>query len=153
MDDPTTVHLAEMPAERFRRAVTYLDDTLRECQLVLLSPRSDAGDPGARDVRRLAEAVVPDLEEVRDLFRTGRLATDRDRLSFTCDLPARMALTIAHLQTHMVQLRTVARRGELLTESTPEVTALLAWIWDEVADQLNGRPPRPHPADAADRDN
>lgn len=136
MVDHTTVHLVDMPVERFRRAVTYLDDTLRECQLVLLSPRGEDADPAARDVRRLAEAVVPDLEEIRGLFRSGTLTTTGDLVSFTAEVPDITAMTIAHLQVHLVQIRLVARRGALLTEGDPEVTALLTWIWESVADQL-----------------
>ena len=54
------------------------------------------------------------------------------------------AATMTHLQMQLLQLRLLGRRGAILTQSDPEISQLLAWIWDESADQLHGRPPRPY---------
>lgn len=147
MDERITVRLDGLPAHLFHRAVTYLDDTLRECQLVLVGPPPSPDDRAAEDLHRLARALVPDIEEIRAAFRAGRFAVDGDRVSLHVTAAPALASTMIHLQSQIVQLRLVGRQGALMTESDPQVTALLAWIWDEAADQLHGREPRPFRGD------
>lgn len=147
MHDGITVRLDGLPAERFHRAVTYLDDTLRECQLILVGPPPAPEDRIGQDLHRLAQAVVPDIEEIRAVFRAGRLEVRGDRVSLHVTAAPVFAATMIHLQSQLVQLRLVGRQGALMTESDPEVTSLLAWIWDEAADQLHGREPRPYRGD------
>lgn len=134
------VVLAGLPRALFDEAVTYLADIMRECQLILVD-RSDGHDP---DLIELAEALVPDLEEVGELFRRGRHDVDEDRVSLELELHGGHIGTLVHLQMHLVHLRFLARRGTLLVASDPNVSKLLAWIWDETADQLHGRRPRPY---------
>ena len=131
------VVLAGMPSGLFDQAVTYLADIMRECQLILVDRVADH-DP---ELIGLAEALVPDLEEVGELFRKGRHEMAGDQVSLELDLHAGHLGTLVHLQMHLVQLRYLARRGTLLVASDPNVSKLLAWIWDETADQLHGRQP------------
>jgi hypothetical protein len=136
------VRLERLPAALLDQAITYLGDTLRECQLVLVDR-----DQGRRDdspLLTLAEALVPDLEEVRDVVRAADVRTEGDEVQIDLVLRLEHAATIAHLQMQLVQLRLLGRRGSLLVESDPEVTQLLAWIWEETADQIHGRTPRPY---------
>lgn len=142
MDEGITVRLDGLPADRFHRAVTYLDDTLRECQLMLVGPPPAPDDRAAQDLHQLARALVPDIEEIRAAFRSGTFEVEDDRVSLHVTAVPALASTMIHLQSQIVQLRLVGRRGALMTESDPEVTSLLAWIWDEAADQLHGREPR-----------
>ncbi len=140
---PRPVVLDGLPAERFRGGVTYLADVLRECQLVLVG--RDQGADSDPTLIGLAEGLVPDLEEMRDAFNAGTLATNPDgTIRFETTLGVAQSATLAHLQMQLVQLRLLGRAGGLLVESDPEVTELLAWIWDEAADQLHGRAPRLH---------
>jgi hypothetical protein len=151
MPEGVLVRLTGLPRQAFRAAVAYLEDTLRECQLVLVGPVPDAADRAATDLRRIAEALVPDLEEIRGVFQSATFTEDEGG-SLSCEVITSpgLAATLAHLQAHIVQLRFVGRTGgALLVESDPTVAALLTWIWDEAADQIHGRPPRPFPTDLA----
>jgi hypothetical protein len=137
------VVLDQLPATTFQAGVTYLADVLRECQLVLVG--SDQGSNPAPEVLALAEGLVPDLEEIGDLFEAGDLAAvDATTVRFRADAQVGQVGLLAHLQMQMVQLRLIGRRGNLMVRSDPQVTQLLAWMWDEAADQLHGRPPRPY---------
>lgn len=144
--DPRSVRdvvLDDLPASTFQAGVTYLADVLRECQLVLVG--SDQGADPAPDVLALVEGLVPDLEEIGDLFDAGEIdVRDGATLRFRAAAEVGQVGLLAHLQMQLVQLRLVGRRGNLMVRSDPQVTQLLAWIWDEVADQLHGRPPRPY---------
>ena len=146
MTDPhehRTIVLDALPPALFDRAVTYLGDVLRECQLVLVG-RSQGADTDPT-LSNLAEGLVPDIEEMRDALEAADMRDNPDgTLRFETVLEVSQAGTLAHLQMQLVQLRLLGRGGGLLVESNPEVTELLAWIWDEAADQLHGRPPRPH---------
>ncbi|MBX3312763.1 MAG: hypothetical protein KF906_00455 [Actinobacteria bacterium] len=146
MAEAVAVRLTGLPAQAFRTAVTYLEDTLRECQLVLVAPAADPADRVAVDLRRIAAAIVPDLEEIRAVFRSAAVVTEGPVVTLEMHSSPHLAVTLAHLQTHLVQLRFVGRSGGLLVESDPTTSALLTWIWDEAADQLHGRPPRPFPS-------
>jgi hypothetical protein len=136
------VRLEGLPSHLFEQAVTYLGDTLRECQLVLVD--RDQGRTDDASLLVLAEALVPDLEELRDVVRAAEVVIDGDRVRIDVDMRIEHAATIAHLQMQLVQLRLLGRRGSLLVESDPDVTQLLAWVWDEAADQIHGRTPRPY---------
>ena len=138
-----TVVLAGMPRQLFDEAVTYLADILRECQLVLVD-RSGSSHP---DLAKLAEALVPDLEEVGEMFRRGRHEMGSDQVDLELNLHAGHIGTLVHLQMHLVQLRYLARQGTSLVLSDPNVSKLLAWIWDETADQLHGRSARIYAAE------
>ncbi len=144
--DPHAVRevvLDQLPAATFQAGVTYLADVLRECQLVLLGS-DEEGDP-APDVLALVEGLVPDLEEIGDLFDAGDLAMrDEVTVCFRADAEVGQVGLLAHLQMQLGQLRLIERHGNLMVRSDPQVSQLLAWIWDEVADQLHGRPPRPY---------
>jgi len=146
MSDQRAEHLVVldgMPTELFRRAVTYLADVLRECQLVLVG-RAQGDDPEPT-ISGLAEGLVPDLEEVRDAFTSGTYELNADgTIRFQTVLAVTQAATLAHLQMQLVQLRLLGRNGGLMVEGHPDVTELLAWIWDEASDQLHGRAPRAH---------
>jgi hypothetical protein len=142
-DEPREVLLEGLPVERFRGAVTYLADVLRECQLVLVG--RDQGEETDQALSGLAEGLVPDLEQVRDAFVRGTYELDdQGLLRFRTTLEVAQAATLAHLQMQLVQLRLLGRGGGLLVESDPEVSELLAWIWDEASDQIHGRAPRRH---------
>ncbi len=149
MSDPFELRyvvLDRLPAVSFAAAVTYLADILRECQLVLVGRNQGAlTDP---TLAQLAEGLVPDIEEIRDVFEAGSLTTNDD--GSTClvaPIEVGQAGTLAHLQMQLIQLRLLGRRGGLLVRSEPDVSQLLAWIWDEASDQIHGRPARPyHPA-------
>lgn len=143
-DGVSDVTLADLPAEVFEHGVTYLADVLRECQLILID---GIGGPLASrlDVVALAKALVPDIEEVRDLFRVADITVSSDRVDVMITLKPSVAATLVHLQMHLVQLRFVECEGGILVTSDPEVIDLLRWIWDEVSEQLHGRTPRPHP--------
>lgn len=137
------VVLDHLPAATFRAAILYLDDVLRECQLVLSGhAQSDDVDP---TLVGLAEGIVPDIEELRDAFRAAELSVLEDgSLRMVGELEVGQSGTIAHLQVQLIQLRLLGRRGGLLLESDPQVTHLLAWLWEETADQLHGRDARPY---------
>lgn len=145
--DRSHVSLTGLPGQGFHRAVGYLEEILRECHLVLVAEVEDPSDRGAADLRRIAQAIVPDLEEIREVFRSGIVASEGPGVDLEIPYSPQLAVTLAHLQTHLVQLRILGRRGSLLVESDPTVSALLTWIWEEAADQLHGRPPRPYPSD------
>ena len=143
-EDLHEVYLEALPVNLFSRAVTYLADVLRECQLMLVDDQSDlspAIEPAALD---LVKALVPDLEEMRDLFRAADITVGADTVSIVARMPVSTVATMAHLQMQLVQLRFLARQGGMLVPSEPEVSKVLAWVWDEASDQLHGRPPRPY---------
>jgi len=140
---PQTVVLADLPAAVFSAAVTYLADVLRECQLVLVG--REQGSEVDPTLEGLAEGLVPDLEELRELFRAADVVGDDQVCSVEIPLSPADAALLAHLQMQLVQLRFVGRRGGLLVASDPEVTGFLAWVWDEAADQLYGRTARSFP--------
>lgn len=137
------VDIDRLPPVSFHAAVTYLADVLRECQLVLVA--ADQGLETDPNLDALARGLVPDIEEIADAFRAADVSTNPDgTIHLVGWLELRHAATVAHLQMQLVQLRLLGRRGGLLLESDPQITQLLAWIWDELADQLHGRPPRPY---------
>jgi hypothetical protein len=140
---PRPILLDHLPAETLGEAVTYLADILRECQLVLVGQlQGVVTDPA---LCLLAEGLVPDLEDVRDAFTAGSVtAHDDGSVRLEAELAPDQAGMLAHLQTHLIQLRLMGRRGGLMVRSDPEVTQLIAWIWDEASDQLHGRSPRPY---------
>lgn len=143
MNDRThEVVLEGLPVILFDSAVTYLADMLRECQLVLVD--IDQGATVDATMADLALGLVPDLEELRDLFRDAGITTDGRTYRVTLTMVPSVAATLAHLQMQLVQLRFIGRLGGLLVGSDPEVTQFLAWVWDEAADQINGRAPRPY---------
>ena len=141
MEDAVDVTLVGLPAVVVDQGITYLTDVLRECQLILI----DSARPTAAsllDVVALAKVLVPDLEEVRDLFRIADITVTGDRAEVRVALKPSMAATLVHLQMHLVQLRFVECEGGILVASDPKVIELLRWIWDEVSEQLRGRSPR-----------
>lgn len=144
--DPHAVRevvLDQLPAVTFQAGVTYLADVMRECQLLLVGG-DQVTDPGP-DVLALVAGLVPDLEEIGDLFDAGDLVMrDGTTVCFRTEAEVGQVGLLVHLQMQLVQLRLIGRRGNLMVRSDPQVTQLLAWIWDEVADQLHGRPPRPY---------
>lgn len=144
MTDPRSrvaVDLDQLPAATFRACVVYLDDVLRECQLVLVS--AEQGNESDPTLNALAAGLVPDIEEVGDAFRAAELTTNPDgTVHLQGTLEFNQSATLAHLQMQLIQLRLLGRRGGLLLESDPQVTQLLAWIWDELGDQIHGRAPR-----------
>ena len=134
------VVLAGLPSPLYDAARGYLGDVLRECHLVLLG--RDQGSSIDADLVALAEGMVPDLEELRDLFAKATV-TDVDGLrTLAVDLRATDAATLAHLHLQLTQLRFVDRRDGVLLPTDPEVAQLLAWVRDEAAEQLGGRPAR-----------
>lgn len=137
------VLLDTVPAEDFAEAVSYLADVLRECQLTLVGEVQ--GDPADEELVGVARALVPDLEELREIFRAAEITTEAGRTRIDAEMRMADAALLAHLQTHLVRLRHLGRSGTILVVSDPVITRLLAWVWDEAADQLHGRGPRPHP--------
>lgn len=130
-----------LPETSFREAVGYLDDALRECQLVVVA--EDQGHPTHPALSQVARALVPDIEEMRDAFVAATSTHNDDgSLRITGSLLVGQAGMVADLQVQLVQLRILGRRGDLLLESDPEVAQLLTWIWEAVLDQLAGRPAR-----------
>lgn len=137
------VVLAELPGPTFDAAVSHLADVLRECQLVLVGRGQGAEvDPELAD---LAAALLPDLEELRDLLRRATVERRDDRVRLEVDLAPADGALLAHVQVLLEQLRHVNRRGGLLATPAPEVTELLTWMWAEIADQLHGRTARTPP--------
>ena len=101
------VVLAGLPSPLYDAARGYLGDVLRECHLVLLG--RDQGSSVDADLVALAEGMVPDLEELRDLFAKATV-TDVDGLrTLAVDLRATDAATLAHLHLQLTQLRFVDR--------------------------------------------
>ena len=142
-DGVSDVTLVGLPPRVFEHGITYLADVLRECQLIVVDGLG--GSIASRlDVVALAKVLVPDLEEVRDLFRQAEVVPAGGRVDVTMTLKPSVAATLVHLQMHLVQLRFVECEGGILVSSDPQVIDLLRWIWDEVSEQLRGRPPRPH---------
>lgn len=142
--DPVPVVLDGVPADLLGSAVSYLSDVLRECHLTVV----DHGQGGAVDqeLLGLAVALVPDLEEVRDIFRSTDIVADGANVRLETELRLSDAALFAHLQTQLIHLRFVGRRGSMLVVGDPSITRFLAWVWDEAADQLHGRAARPYPA-------
>lgn len=135
------VVLDGLPEAAFQAAVGYLDDALRECQLVLVA--ESQGHSTDAGLSRVARSLVPDIEEVGDAFRAARSEIDDDgTLRLTGALALDQAALIADIQVLLVHLRTLSRRGDLLLESDPETAQLLTWVWEEISDQLAGRPAR-----------
>ncbi|HWJ98712.1 MAG TPA: hypothetical protein VNQ33_11175 [Acidimicrobiales bacterium] len=135
--------LEGLPEAAFRSAVGYLDDALRECQLVLVA--EGQGHETDAELSRVARSLVPDLEEVGDAFRAaGSQVRDDGTLRLAGALTVDQAALVADIQVLLVHLRILGRRGDLLLESDPEIAQLLTWVWEEVSDQLAGRPPRPY---------
>lgn len=138
------VVLAGLPARLYDDAVGYLGDVLRECHLVLVG--RDQGSGADADLVILAEGLVPDLEELRELFAVATVTEDDGRRTVAVDLRPTDAATLAHLHLQLAQLRFVDRRDGVLLPTDPEVARLLAWVRDEAAEQLAGRAPRPYRA-------
>lgn len=137
------VDLDRLPPETFRQVVVYLDDVLRECQLVLVS--QSQGRAVGTELADIASGLVPDIEEIGDAFRAAEATTNDDgTLHLVGALTANQASLIASLQLRLVQVRHLGRRGALLLDSDPQVVQLAEWIWEELSDQLHGRPPRPY---------
>lgn len=136
------VVLAGLPAPLYDAAVAYLGDVLRECHLVLLG--RDQGTEPDGDLVVLAEGLVPDLEELRDLFGAATVTEETGTRTLAVDLRSTDAATLAHLHLQLAQLRFVDRRDGVLLPTDPEVARLLAWVRDEAAEQLAGRSPRPY---------
>ena len=134
-DRARTIVLDGLPEALFRAAVGYLDDARRECQLVLVS--HGQGHRTEADLGRVANGLVPDIEEIGDAFEAAEVTSDGAG-------SLRLTGTIEDLQVQLVHLRILARRGDLLLDSDPEIAALLTWIWEEISDQLHGRAPRPY---------
>ena len=144
-DRARTIVLDGLPEALFRAAVGYLDDARRECQLVLVS--HGQGHRTEADLGRVANGLVPDIEEIGDAFEAAEVTSDgAGSLRLTGSLTIGQAATIEDLQVQLVHLRILARRGDLLLDSDPEIAALLTWIWEEISDQLHGRAPRPYRA-------
>ncbi|MBX3284451.1 MAG: hypothetical protein KF703_03830 [Actinobacteria bacterium] len=134
------VVLAGLPAPLYEAALGYLGDVLRECQLVLVGQgRGGEDDP---DLVALAEGLVPDLEELRDVFARAENTQVDGHRRLEVDLRPSDAATLAHLHLQLGQLRFVERHGGVLLPTDPEVANLLAWVRDEAAEQLAGRMPR-----------
>jgi hypothetical protein len=137
------VVLEGMPVSLMDAAVTHLADVLRECQLVLV----DGGRAAEVDAEllTLAAGLVPDLEELREILRGADVSVVDDTYRVRVEMRMSDEDVMTHLQSQLVQLRSIGRLGNLLLVSDPTVTQLLAWVWDEAADQLHGREPRPYP--------
>lgn len=135
------VVLTELPADLFEAAVTYLADTLRECQLVLVD--HGQGADAAPTLVELATGLVPDLEELRDLFRAAAITVEGPTCRVEVEMAPGDAGTVAHLQMQLDQLRYL-NHHELLIPSDPDVSRFLTWAWEEIADQLSGRRARPY---------
>lgn len=142
---PRRVVLDRLPAQTLRAAVVYLDDVRRECQLVVAGAADGVTvDPALVEV---ATGLIPDIEEIGDSFRAASLATNDDgSLLLEGEMALGQSATLANLQIQLIQLRLLGRRGGLLIDSDPEVSQLLAWVWEEIADQLYSRPARPYRA-------
>lgn len=135
--------LDDLPRASFQAAVGYLDDALRECQLVLVS--EGQGHRTDVELSRVATSLVPDIEEIGDAFRAAECTVGADgSIRLTGTLSVSQAAAIADLQVQLVHLRILGRRGDLLLDSDPEIAQLLTWIWEEISDQLHGRPARPY---------
>lgn len=133
--------LDRVPADALAATVAELRDVHRECQLVLIgAEQGSAADP---EVVELASALLADLDEVGDLYdATATTELPGGLLRLEGRLAPGQAATLTHLQVQLLQLRLVARRGGLLLTFDPSVAAMVAWICEEVADQVHGRPPR-----------
>lgn len=134
------VVLAGLPAPLYDAAVSYLRDVLRECHLVLVG--RDQGSTADSDLVTLAEGLVPDLEELRDLFAAAAVTEVDGHRTLAVDLRAADVATLAHLYLQLGQLRFVDPRDGVLLPTDPEVAVLLAWVRDEAAEQLGGRAAR-----------
>lgn len=137
--------LDRLPPATFAEAVEHLDAVLRECQLVLVAQGQGQGRPSDGDLAAVASVLVPEIEQVADAFRAAQQTVHDDgTVRLVGWLRPDQGDTVARLDRSLVQLRALGRRGALLIESDPIVTGLLAWVWDEVGDQLAGRAPRPY---------
>ncbi len=138
-----TIVLDGLPSASFPACVGYLDDALRECQLVLVAAgQGHRTDP---ELDRVARALVPHIEEIGDAFRAASSTVNPDgSLRLEGSLTLDQAAMVTDLQVQLVHLRILGRRGDLLLDSDPEIAQLLTWIWEEIADQLAGRAPRPY---------
>lgn len=141
-DERCPILLDGLPPRLFEEAVGYLDDALRECQLVLVA--ESQGHVTDEDLGRVARALVPDIEAMRDAFVEAESSLNGDgTVRLAGSLLCGQASMVVHLQVQLVHLRDLERRGDLLLESDPQASQLLTWVWDAVADQLAGRPARP----------
>lgn len=139
----SAVELDRVPPETFRSMVVYLDDVLRECQLVLVS--EGQGRAVGQDLADIASGLVPDLEAIGDAFRRADVERNDDgTFHLRGQLDADQAALIPGLQLRLVQIRQLGRRGALLLDSDPTVIGLMVWVWEELSDQLAGRPARPY---------
>lgn len=142
-DEICTIVLDHLPPVAFQEAVGYLDDALRECQLVLVA--ESQGHEIDPDLARVARALVPDIEAMRDAFVAAERTPNPDgTLRLVGELRCDQAPMVLDLQVQLVHLRDQGRRGDLLLESDPVIAQLLTWVWEAVSDQLAGLPPQPH---------
>ncbi len=136
------VVLVGLPVERFDATVSYLGDVLRECQLLLVGrSQGTAGDAGLLE---LAQALVPELEGLREVFRSAEISAGDEGYRAWAEMRGTDAELLADLQVHLIRLRVLGRGGEMLVASDPAISEFVTWVCEELADQLSGRPPRPY---------
>jgi hypothetical protein len=138
------VTLEDLPIEAFDGAVTYLADVLRECQLLVLG--HGHGTAVTPSLAALAETLVPELEGLREVFRSAEIRVGERGYRAWAEMRGSDAAMLAALQVHLVQLRVLGRQGGTLVASDPEVSRFVDWICEELADQLSGRPARAYRA-------
>lgn len=136
------VVLGDVPVPAFDAAVTHLADVLRECQLVLVGCDQGGSDDAA--MVDVARALVPEIEELREIWRSADITVVGDRYRVEAEMRSEDAAMMARLQAHLVQLRLLGPQGSMLVADDAEVARFLAWMWDEVTDQLSGAQARPY---------
>jgi anti-sigma regulatory factor (Ser/Thr protein kinase) len=140
----TLVRLVSCPVGLSLQQDRHLDELVRELQLL----QGAAGERSQALVRRL-EGLLSGPAHAR---HTGRRAAQQaaaaglEHIDVEMAVPHEVSLAVVELQ------RTVAAADELCAEarlltlaSTPEVTALRAWMTEEIRAQVSGAQPVPWP--------
>lgn len=140
--------LLSVTPDNFLAAERYLDDVVRECQLIAVGEQAGLDVP--RHLERLADEMLQ-VMAVRDELH-AQVVTAAERGEAAIDVivtvkpegPARVRRLLALLE----DFEEAARAGRLLAvPSDPEISSRLRWALNQVADQVaNGVKPQPYEA-------
>lgn len=148
--DLVEVHVRSIPVATWARAQEHTDELLREFTLIA-GQQSNGGsqDLPVRLVNLVADltAIYGNLSAEQGEQLAAAADAGQPEIDLTYQIPAQAAGAIVQLRDLLDEADRYCRAGEyLLTLATPpELVRFRNWYLDEVAGQLQGRPPTPWP--------